>query len=535
MINLKSAIWYAENKNFSVIPVNKDKKPLIKWTEYQKKRADVAQIKLWWNKWPEAMVGIVTGKISGISVIDVDTEQGFKEINKLIPDSMIMPTVKTPKGGQHMYFKDCGLPNNARVIEGCDFRGEGGYIIAPPSKNGNGKCYEWLKDLKISEVDCLPVPSAYLSALADNSINYYNIDNNNNNSKECLQAVDSAFKEGRRDNDIFHTANCLVKGGMDKAIITQVIEMIIVSCYGKPDKETAKIKVESALKRKQNREESLSDEVENFVLSTNGNFLSTEVVNCLHLSTRKEKKNLSIILKRLCEKGIIEKYGNKNGSWRLIDNVCDDIDFMSAPEQSVDIKWPFSIEDQVKTMPKNIIIIAGEPNAGKTAFLLNVVEMNMYKHDIHYFSSEMGAIEMRERLKKFDTPLDRWKFTPKERVSNFGDVIKPNAVNIIDFLEVYDDFYRIGGMIKEIFDNLDKGIAIIAIQKNKGNEYGLGGMRGLEKARLYLTMEPGKLKIAKAKNWATFENPNNLEKEFKLIQGCKFIDDPYWKQTIQGE
>jgi len=108
-------------------------------------------------------------------------------------------------------------------------------------------------------------------------------------------------------------------------------------------------------------------------------------------------------------------------------------------------------------------------------------------------------------------------------------------VNIIDFLEVYDDFYRIGGMIKEIFDNLDNGIAIIAIQKNKGNEYGLGGMRGLEKARLYLTMEPGKLKIAKAKNWATFENPNNLEKEFKLIQGCKFIDDPYWKQTIQGE
>ena len=59
-------------------------------------------------------------------------------------------------------------------------------------------------------------------------------------------------------------------------------------------------------------------------------------------------------------------------------------------------------------------------------------------------------------------------------------------------------------------------------------------MRGLEKARLYLTMQPNEVKIVKAKNWATMDNPNGLKKEFKLIQGCAFKDKPYWVQE-QGE
>ena len=69
---------------------------------------------------------------------------------------------------------------------------------------------------------------------------------------------------------------------------------------------------------------------------------------------------------------------------------------------------------------------------------------------------------------------------------------------------------------------LQKGICIIALQKNRGTDLGLGGFRSMEKARLYLAMEPGKIKIVKAKNWATNTNPNGLQLEFKLIQGCQF-------------
>jgi hypothetical protein len=162
----------------------------------------------------------------------------------------------------------------------------------------------------------------------------------------------------------------------------------------------------------------------------------------------------------------------------------------------------------------------------------------MDRHDIHYFSSEMGKMELRERLTKFNMPLKDWDFTAKERVADFADVIKPDAINIIDFLEIYEDFFNIGKPIKEIFDKLDKGIAIIAIQKNKGNEYGVGGARSIEKARLYLTIESdgiemNKIKIAKGKNWATHENPNCLELEFKLFKGCQFLEESGWKEPYK--
>ncbi len=521
--NIDKALWYASEKKCSVIPVRGDKRPFIKWEQYQKERATKKQIKGWFQKWPDAMIGLVTGSISDLSVIDIDTTEGFEEINKIIPDSLIMPTAQTPKGGQHLYFKSHEqlVPNNARAIPGCDFRGEGGYIIAPPSINADDIEYKWLDDLSIGEVDPPPLPDAYVRALASNI--------KNTNYRECPQVEGTMFTEGRRDNDLFHTAYMLLKSSMQRHETQQIIEKLIVSCYGKQDKKLANEKIESAIKRVNSKKKSFADEVREYIMSSNGIFLSSDVTNCLQLSSRQERKNLSNVLNRFCDEELIEKYGTKNGTWRIVDNVCEDIDFLSAPEESIDIKWPFAIEEHVKTLPKNIIVVAGEPNAGKTAFLLNVVKMNMHKHDINYFSSEMGAIEMRERLNKFNMPLEQWKFTPKERVSDFGDVIKPNSINIVDFLEVYEDFYRIGGMIKELFDKLDKGIAIIAIQKNKGNEYGLGGMRGLEKARLYLAMEQGRMKIVKAKNWATYENPNNLVIDFKLIQGCQFKAESLWR------
>ncbi len=89
----------------------------------------------------------------------------------------------------------------------------------------------------------------------------------------------------------------------------------------------------------------------------------------------------------------------------------------------------------------------------------------MDNHEVHYFSSEMGALELKDRFSKFDRPLNSWKVKFKERASNFADVIKPDAINIIDFLEVHDEFYKIGGLIKDIYDKLTTGIAVIAIRK----------------------------------------------------------------------
>ncbi len=528
---LQTALTYSEKLGFSVIPVRSNKKAHIKWEPFQKKRATREEIIGWWNRWPMAMIGIITGSISGVVVIDIDSAEGEQAVQEYIPDSLVIPTCQTPRGGKHLYFKHPGkpIPNNARIVPGCDFRGDGGLVIAPPSVNMEGKAYAWIEGFSIHEVEPPLLPESYISFILKKAFVF-----NKEHDDQCRQEsslssnVVRMFTQGRRDEDLFHVANCLVKGGMPSSEIQKSLEILAKSCDPPFPLKEIPAKIESALKRAERRERNLAEEVREWVLSSSGVFLSSEVAQCLHVSSRDEQKNLSKILSRFSAEGLIERYGNKNSCFRRVENECEEIDFLNAPNESFAIRWPFGIEEFVRTLPKNVIVIAGEPNAGKTAFLLNVIQMNMADHPIYYFSSEMGPIELAERLKKFGQPLSEWRFTAKERSSNFADVIYPDAVNLIDYLEIHKDFWEVGGRIKEIYDRLVKGIAVIALQKNRGTDYGLGGMKGLEKARLYLAMEPRRMKIVKAKHYASRTNPNGLELNFKLVQGWEFLREGDW-------
>lgn len=275
---------------------------------------------------------------------------------------------------------------------------------------------------------------------------------------------------------------------------------------------------------------SRTEEIREWVVTTKGDFLTTDVYNEFAMTTRDEKKTGAKILSRLIEEGLIEPAGSRRGRYRLIDMNCERIDLSGPMEEALPLRWPFGLEELAETMAHNIVVVAGEPNAGKTAFLLNFVRMNMERFDIHYFSSEMGSAEFKKRLAKFDSPQpDRWRFTPWERSTDFADVIRPDAVNIIDYMEIHEDFYRLGAHFKSIYDRLKKGVAIIAIQKNSKTDVGRGGEITLDKPRLYLLLSPGEIKIRKAKNWASNENPSGLTKRFKLVGGAKIVEQGGWR------
>ncbi len=233
---------------------------------------------------------------------------------------------------------------------------------------------------------------------------------------------------------------------------------------------------------------------------------------------------------RLVEEGVVEKYGDRRGCFRPVESDIELMNFARAPTIAVPIRYPFEIERWVETMPGNIIVIAGEVNAGKTAFCLNMARLNQELQGVHYFSSEMGAAEMRKRLEKFGDPLESWKIKAYERSEAFADVIMPGQgyLNIVDFLELHDNFYEVGGRLAEIHRKLKGAVAVVALQKNPGTDVGLGGFRGMEKPRLYLSMGKGVLKIVKGKIWASVTNPNGLEIRFKLADGCKLIPDGEW-------
>ena len=160
------AIEYEKNFNFSIHPVNrKTKKPLLKtWKSYQIKKAGPDQIEKWFSKYPNAAIGIITGKLSGLFVVDCDTPEGYQETMKLIPDAVTMPMVKTPRG-QHLYFKypeGSGLTTRTAIMPGVDYRGQGGYVLCPPSVNGHGGQYTWMEGKSLYDIDPPELPKALL-------------------------------------------------------------------------------------------------------------------------------------------------------------------------------------------------------------------------------------------------------------------------------------------------------------------------------------------------------------------------------------
>src|SRR5208337_1561631 len=115
-------------------------------------------------------------------------------------------------------------------------------------------------------------------------------------------------------------------------------------------------------------ERGLTEEVKEWVLTTSGNFLTTDLFRELDLTTRDNKKKAVVALLRMEKDGILTKCGIKRGCYRMIEKDAPLIDYLSADISHVfDIKWPFELEKWVQIYPHNVIVVAGTANAGKTA------------------------------------------------------------------------------------------------------------------------------------------------------------------------
>ena len=537
MTNLEAALSYLQ-QGLSVVPMGKGKRPLVPWKQYQERLPTEDEVRGFWKLHPEAGVGFVTGKVSGISVVDFDL---YKTNAVQIPECLYeieTPTASTPRGGRHYYFAyDPRLEQGADKAsdgKGLDVRNDGGCIMAPPTVNGAG-CYKWI--IPFSRDFLCPAPPALLSLLL-NKASFYKSNNNANisdsyKSQHLTTNANIDFSEGSRDEALFHLANHLVKGKMPVANIEQYLRFFADHCNPPFPQSEINAKIESALKRANDRSVNLTQEVKDLIMTTKGNFMTTYIYNCLHLTTREEKKTVSVILSRLVKDGVIESVKKNAGHYRIIDKDCEEIDYLSASEEPLPILMPLKEHELVEILPGNIILIAGEPNAGKSSWLFNLVKLNMHRFDVHYFNSEMSKEELRKRLLNFDeVKINEWKWHIYERADNFADVIKPGRgkINIIDYLEIYEDFWEIGKFINDIHKKLDGAVAVIAIQKNPGVNTGLGGFRTLEKPRLALAISHGRMDIVKAKNWKTPENPNNKHCEFKILKGGHMYATSVWKR-----
>lgn len=334
--------------------------------------------------------------------------------------------------------------------------------------------------------------------------------------------------KGQHEAAIEQIAIGLIKSGMPVTTIQKHLENL-------PDAKSWLEISRPIFENATRSEKGLTQALREFVGATWGNISATNALQGITKGNTPElRKQVRVILGRFVEEGVLERVPGKDGTYRKVDNECPDIEFWTAEDKPLDLWLPLGLNRLAETMPGNIIVFSGVPDAGKTAFLLNTARYNWERFKVWYFSSEMGETELKKRLKNFnDTSLDDWKehVKFKERSGDFADVIKPGkgVVNIIDFLEIHKDFFEIGEKLAAIHCKLKGAVAVVALQKNPGADTGLGGWRGVEKPRLYVNIEKSNIcTILKAKNWATTENPNGKQTRFKIYAGCNLTQVGGW-------
>jgi hypothetical protein len=135
--------------------------------------ADESQVRAWWVGHPAANVGIVTGSVSGIVVLDVDVkDDGAKSLVTLqAAHKQLPPTVEviTGSGGSHLFYRHPGnliIPNSAgKLGKGLDIRGDGGYVVAVPSLHAKGERYAWEPCAGPDEAEMAGLPKWLLDLL----------------------------------------------------------------------------------------------------------------------------------------------------------------------------------------------------------------------------------------------------------------------------------------------------------------------------------------------------------------------------------
>ena len=223
--------------------------------------------------------------------------------------------------------------------------------------------------------------------------------------------------------------------------------------------------------------------------------------------------------------------------YRYIDKNPKYINWISADmEGTLNIQWPFGREDNsrfvfdgsVLICPGDIIVIAGVSNTGKTTFCQNLLWENMDLFPCTLMGNEYTPIKFKRRVSRMDwkNPLNE-NGTPKfeliERRDNWKDIINPNNINIVDWIDTPDDnFYSIRKIIEGIQSKLRNGIAVLSIQKGEDKALGTGGQFSEHLSSLYLTINSGILYVRKCKEWYE-HNPNFKTNRFDIVNsGTKF-------------
>jgi replicative DNA helicase len=219
---LDHALFYA-SKGWPVFQIPpRQKVPIVKWPDVA--TTEINMINGWWEQNPNCNVGIVTGKRSGLTVVDVDPGHGgddsFEILTREHGNPPKTPICFTGGGGRHFFFQyEDGIRNStSKIGNGIDVRSEGGLVVGANSIHPNGNEYKWDKDATPSKTPLAKMPLWMIRLLLTEE-------------PKILAPSEGAFAPGKRHDTLTSLAGSMQRRGMsEKAIFSALMHENVAKC-----------------------------------------------------------------------------------------------------------------------------------------------------------------------------------------------------------------------------------------------------------------------------------------------------------------
>jgi hypothetical protein len=218
-----AALSYSD-MGWPTIPlIARGKRPLVRWMEFQSRKPSDAELQGWFVRWPDLNLGIVTGAVAGLVVLDVDPQHGGAESLAGLEsrNGPLLPTIEavTGGGGRHIYFRHPGgtVHNLVGLAPGIDLRGDGGYVVAPPSIHPSGQAYAWRPGRAPGEVPIGFMPEWLLRLIAEKE------QRRGHPLAHWQSLVREGVEAGQRNNTIASFAGHLLWHGVDPMVVLELL------------------------------------------------------------------------------------------------------------------------------------------------------------------------------------------------------------------------------------------------------------------------------------------------------------------------
>jgi len=576
--------YHSEGLSFFPIPA-RSKEAAIPWKVYQERQPTEDEIIHWKNN-GTSNLAVVCGAVSGNLVVpDFDDHEKWYEYldytkDKLNLDMFTFTRLVRTSKGIHVWLR---LPQTIKSLKfpKLDIKAEGGYVMAPPSIHPSGALYEIINP---------GVPIRTINSLED-----IGIDTTQRpvNEQENLGRAGETIPPGTQDAWLFSRACGYRAKGDDVDTLIDKLRIDIKRCpqaQGKRPYDDVDFKrlAESACKYPPGTMDinthmfNTHDNAKNN--SKTGQMRDKSGTNAGQTTDKETHQKLSVsfdtVLKeagKMSKRDIAGTIGVQatndsfrklvqrrvkdgqaryyRGSSEILEWVNKEYKVLTLADYrkvaNLSVKLPLDLNKKVNVPPGSVIGVAGYTSAGKTSFLMEICELNTCTQDlpVYYWFNEMSEERMLLRLDDYPLLMDQMgaQFKAvKQTDFEFYDVIEPDAINVIDYLDLDGDgdqqVYMIGAVIKKLQRKLGMGIVIYALQKQENKDMGYGGVFSAKLSNLYLSLDTvsqndtsmiGKCKIVKAKDWGGV-NPVGLYCNYYTGgKHGKIMSDNLWRRETK--